>query len=253
MLDLLGIGAQKAGTSWLFRWLGAHPRISFPAGKEVHFWDKKRDRGIDWYRGLFSADDGKLHGEITPAYSCLSSESIAECHGTFPGLRLVYLLRNPIDRAWSAAKMELQRKHPEMIVFPDGWFIEEFRSGDSLARGDYETCLKNWLRFYRQDQLLVLRFEELVENPASLLAKCCLHLGVEPLDSPYESLLRAKEFVGLPEPLRPSLLAVLHEIYDEKIRSLQGFLGWDFGEWLDSHNAETFDSTAASLMGVPNL
>ena len=81
MLDFLGIGAQKAGTSWLFRWLGAHPRISFPAGKEVHFWDKKRDRGIDWYRGLFDADDGKLHGEITPAYACLSPESIAECHG----------------------------------------------------------------------------------------------------------------------------------------------------------------------------
>jgi hypothetical protein len=253
MLDFLGIGAQKAGTSWLFRWLGAHPRISFPAGKEVHFWDKKRDRGIDWYRDLFSADDGKLHGEITPAYACLPPESIAECHGAFPGLRLFYVLRNPIDRAWSAAKMELQRKHPEIIEFPDGWFIEEFRSSGSLARGDYETCLKNWLRFYRPDQLLVLRFEDLVENPASLLAKCFSHLGLEPLEFPCESLLRAKEFEGFPEPLRPSLLPVLHEIYDEKIRSLERFLGLDLSGWMEFQNAKTFDSTATSLMGVPNL
>jgi hypothetical protein len=233
MLDFLGIGAQKAGSTWLFRQLSAHPRLSFPAGKEVHFWDKRRAKGIDWYRNLFSAEDGKLHGEITPAYACLPLETIAECHGAFPGLRLVYTLRNPIDRAWSAAKMVLQRKHPGMVDAPDDWFIEEILSEDSLARGDYETCLKNWLRLYGEDQLLVLRFEELVESPASVLAKCWVQLGVEAPRSIEEHMLRRKVREGCPEPIRPTLLPLLHEIYDEKIRSLQGFLGWDLRRWLE--------------------
>jgi hypothetical protein len=233
MLDFLGIGAQKAGTTWLFRQLSAHPRLSFPAGKEVHFWDKRRAKGIDWYRNLFSAEDGKLHGEITPAYACLPLETIAECHGAFPGLRLVYTLRNPIDRAWSAAKMNWQKRHPGVIDVPDEWFIREIRSKDSLARGDYETCLKNWLRFYKEDRLLVLRFEELIDNPASLLSKCWIHLKLESSQSFEEDLLRGKVREGVPEPIRQSLLPMLHEIYDGKIRSLQRFLGQDLSLWLD--------------------
>ena len=237
MLDFLGIGAQKAGTSWLQRWLAEHPRLSFPAGKEVHFWDVHRSRGIDWYRGLFPDDDGKLCGEITPAYACLPPETIAECHTAFPDLRLMYILRNPIDRAWSAAKMEWLRQRPGEGDAPDDWFIEEFRSDRSLSRGDYETSLDNWLRFYGKDQLLVLRFEELVDHPASFLAKCCRHVGVAPLPCADESVLHAKEFAGPPDPIRPALHQVLLAIYGEKIRSLQGRLGQDLSSWLESADA----------------
>jgi hypothetical protein len=233
MLDFLVIGAQKAGTTWLFRQLAAHPCIAFPAGKEVHYWNKCHSRGIDWYRELFNADGGKLHGEITPAYACLPPETIAECHGAFPGLRLVYTLRNPIDRAWSAAKMALTKAQMQMSEASDQWFADHFLSRGSVQRGDYEVCLKNWLRFYHEDQLLVLRFEELAGNPASYLDKCWKHLGVEPMVLSDESTLREPEFAGLPDPIRPSLLPLLHEIYDEKIRSLQGFLGWDLRKWLE--------------------
>jgi hypothetical protein len=233
MLNFLGIGAQKAGTTWLHRSLAEHPRISFPSGKEVHFWDIHRSKGIDWYRGLFSKEDEKLQGEITPAYACLLPGTIEECHGTFPGLRLFYTLRNPIERAWSAANMALARAEMQIEEASDQWFADHLLSRGSIMRGDYEVCLKNWLRFYRQDQLLVLRFEELAGNPASYLDKCWKHLKVEPMSLSEESTLREPEFAGLPDPIRPSLLPILHEIYDEKIRSLQGFLGWDLRKWLE--------------------
>jgi len=73
MIEFLGIGAQKAGTSWLYEKMSLHPHLAFPGGKEVHFWDKKIKLGIEWYRSRFSGHkfDGKVCGEITPAYSIL--------------------------------------------------------------------------------------------------------------------------------------------------------------------------------------
>ena len=91
MLDFLGIGAQKAGTSWLFEALGLHPQLRFPAGKEVHFWDAQRTNGLEWYRALFPAQPtGVKSGEITPAYGFLSVDVIGEIREFNPALRMVY-------------------------------------------------------------------------------------------------------------------------------------------------------------------
>ena len=109
MLDFLGIGAQKAGTTWLYEQLRLHPDISFPAGKEVHFWDLQYERGIEWYRPLFTHDKCKCLGEITPAYAMLSKVHIEEIRDINPSLKIIYILRNPIHRAWSSALMALKR------------------------------------------------------------------------------------------------------------------------------------------------
>lgn len=244
MLDFLVIGAQKTGTTWLFRKLrNHHQKISFPGGKEVHFWDLYRARGTDWYVNLLSKPDGKLHGDMTPAYAVLPPEVIAECHALFPNLRLIYTIRDPAERAWSAAKMDATRAGMKVADVPDDWFISHFRSAGSLARGDYESCIRNWLHFYEEEQLLILRFEEIMEDPASYLGKCFNHLGLETIYAPKVSSfadpdysdddeLRKKAREGSPEPLRPSLRPALREIYDVQIRSLSKCLGQDFADWL---------------------
>ncbi len=53
MIDFLGIGAQKCGTTWLYERLAQHPQVRFPAGKEIHFWDHHLDRGINWWIAQF--------------------------------------------------------------------------------------------------------------------------------------------------------------------------------------------------------
>lgn len=244
MLDFLVIGAQKTGTTWLYRQFGKHhQKISFPGGKEVHFWDLFRARGMDWYVNLLSKPDGRLHGDMTPAYAVLPPEVIAECHGLFPNLRLIYTIRDPAERAWSAAKMDATRAGMKVADVPDDWFISHFRSTGSLARGDYETCIRNWLHFYEEDQLLILRFEEIMEDPASYLGKCFNHLGLETIyaskvlssaDPDYsdDEELRTKVREGSREPLRPSLRPALREIYDVQIRSLSKCLRQDFADWL---------------------
>ena len=232
MLHFVGIGAQKAGTTWLYEMLRQHPEISFPAGKEVHYWDKHRHRGLSWYRALFDVQDGHMHGEITPAYSSLPREVVAEVANALPDLKMMLIMRNPIDRAWSAARMVLHRESRDPDEVPDEWFVGQFRDPDSLARGDYETCIRNWRSAFPDDRLLVLTFDQLAADPAGLLARCLEHLGVESGAVSAMRGLGTPVHAGDARPLRPSLRAELRALYSDRIRSLARYLGADFGSWM---------------------
>jgi LPS sulfotransferase NodH len=234
MLDFLGIGAQKAGTTWLYEALAAHPAIGFPAGKEIHFWDQGRSRGTAWYRALFEgAPPGVKCGEITPAYAILPLEAIREIRTLNAALRVVYTLRNPIERAWSQAVMWVAREGRSVQATPDEWFVTHFRSSHSRMRGDYETCLRNWRSVFGE-QVLVLRYETLCQDPRGYLYACCRHVGVDPARyAPGQpTVLGQKVFGGSPDPLRASLRPVLEEIYAERIRSLAAYLGTKLDDWL---------------------
>lgn len=232
MLHFVGIGAQKAGTTWLYEMLRQHPDISFPAGKEVHFWDKHRHRGLSWYTQLFDVPDGCVHGEITPAYSALPRAVIAQVASALPDLRMILVMRNPIERAWSAARMVLHREGRAPSEISDEWFVAQFRHPDSLARGDYETCIRNWRSAFPDGQLLVLTFDQLAEDPAGLVVRCLEHLGVEPSHVSTMHGLGARVHAGADEPLRPSLQATLRALYSSRIRSLEHYLRTDFSAWM---------------------
>jgi hypothetical protein len=235
MLDFLGIGAQKTGTTWLCEALAAHPAVRFPAGKEVHFWDWHRAKGVDWYRGLFAdSPPGVKSGEITPAYALLPADAIREIRSLNPALRVLYTLRNPIERAWSAALMVMQRGGMTIDEASDAWFIDHFRSQNSRSRGDYEPCLRNWRSVIGEEPLLVLRYEALCADPRAYLDACCRHLGVDAgfYGPQHEALLQRRVYAGPQAPLRASLRPVLLELYADKIRALGKYLGTDLGAWL---------------------
>lgn len=233
MLHFIGIGAQKAGTTWLYEILSRHPGIAFPAGKEVHFWDAYFDRGRPWYDACFPDTPGCLNGEITPAYAMLPAERIAQIRQAYPHLRLFYILRNPIQRAWSSAIMALGRAEMSPDEASDQWFIDHFRSAGSLARGDYAGCLQNWRQYFATDQLLVLFYEQIREDPAALLGACLDHLGVARGNFLVEARehMRQRVFAGPGHVLRPSLLPALREIYYPGIDHLSLLLDRDMSHW----------------------
>lgn len=233
MLNFIGIGAQKCGTTWLQRTLARHPDIAFPGGKEVHFWDQHYARGLDWYRHLF-ADNSKLNGDITPAYGFLPLQKIQEARALTPDARLIYLIRNPLERAWSSARMALARAEMTHDEASDQWFIDHFRSRGSLARGDYETCIKNWRSVFPPEQLLIVRFEEICFDPVGVANRCLEHIRVarHPFSQDELPALQQKQFEGDGAPLRATLLAPLHALYDGKIRSLSDYLDIDLSDWL---------------------
>ncbi len=135
VVDFLGIGAQKGGTTWLYRQLLRHPQVAFPRGKELHYWNRRRlPLPDEWVQRLQPASrqtaDGRpiRTGEITPAYAILPESRIGAIREVCPEIRLFMSLRNPIERAWSAALMRLARAGRRLEDTGDDWFLEEFRS-----------------------------------------------------------------------------------------------------------------------------
>lgn len=231
MLRFLGIGAQKCGTSWLYGALARQPNIAFPAGKEVHFWDRPGGRSVGWYSQLFS-DSSKTNGEITPAYGYIPVEVIRRIHHGFPDVRLIYLIRNPIERAWSSARMALSRAEMTHQDASDQWFIDHFNSKGSLARGDYETCIRQWRSVFGREPLLVIRYEAIVNDPLAVVKTCMAHLGkVYHFNEQDDEKFSQTVFKGDGVSLRPSLFSELSKIYGNRIASLSQYLDEDFSSW----------------------
>lgn len=171
-------------------------------------------------------------GEITPAYAILPRPVIAECRHFFPELRLIYIIRNPLDRAWSHANIDARVSGLDTATLPDARFLEHFRSAESLTRGDYETCLRNRLAEYSEEQLLILFFEELALSQASFLAKCCRHLDLANIYGGEQPSTRQRIFEGPSGRIRPSLHAALRQMYSRKVSTLGTFLKKDLSAWL---------------------
>lgn len=225
-LDFLGIGGQKCATTWLYHWLAGHPEIAMPRPKELQFWDNHYDRGLAWYRDIFAAlPEDKKRGEISPDYAILPPDRIREIRRHYPALRLIFIARDPVERAWSAALMDLKDSGRTPADVPHQWYVANFLSRRSRARGDYETCLRNWLSAYPPESLLLLRYESVRDEPRLLLKRCAEHIGVDPdfYDRVPEERFRKKWNEGsgaLPSPL---LAATLESLYHDQWRRFQRF------------------------------
>lgn len=234
--DFLGIGAQKAGTTWIHAQLARHPGVWLPPEKELHFWNRRRDQGLDWYRSLFAqAPASALAGEITPAYAILPDAAIGEIRAAIPDARLIFSIRNPVERAWSSALMALGRAEMTLGDASDQWFIDHFMSRGSRARGDYEACLRAWYAHYPPDAVAIVRFDDIVRDPRAVLARLAAHLGLDP--APFAAIpdadLSERVNAGPGETIPAHLAAFLAEYYAPKIRSLERFIGCGLAEWLE--------------------
>lgn len=232
--DFVGIGAQKAATTWLFKRLCMHPEIYFPSGKEIHFWDQrdKKDRPLKAYEAIFSGYQithiGGKTGEITPAYMTVSDARLREFSEMAPDVRLLVILRNPIDRAISAAAQVARthgivpgRRHP---LF----------SAATTEAGLYGRHLARWLQYFPPERLHVITHEDIRKNAVEVLRGVSRHIGVDPdvynLIDP--SLLNA---TTSPSPNRIKVTedqrTRLKRIYHKDVASLEKLLGRTFG-WL---------------------
>jgi hypothetical protein len=177
--DFLGIGAQKAGTTWLWENLRRHPEIFLPDKKELHYFDNKFDRSLRYYTNRFEEARGRIKGEITPAYGILPRERIGFIRAIMPRVRLILLMRDPVERAWSQAVMDLVvRSGRAFEEVPESEFLAFLESERSVSRGLYCRMLDNWLGSFPSEQLYVGFFEDIRERPRELISEIFAHLGV---------------------------------------------------------------------------
>lgn len=192
-VDFLVIGAQKSGTTSLFKYIENHPRIYVPPQKEVNFFANadRYSKGLDWYIENFFRGVGeeKLWGEVCPSYMGYSSAP-AYIRETCPNVKLIAILRNPIDRAYSHHRMTVRRETetrsfgravkvlaesrveaPESKVLDDSPFLLDF--------GFYGKSLGRYLRHFERERFLILFQEDLTARPEETLVELFSFLGVD--------------------------------------------------------------------------
>lgn len=182
-VGFIGIGAQKCASTWLHDVLVDHPELALPGHvKEVNYFSYNYDRGRQWYERRFnSSSDDALCGEVSPSY--LHTPGVVDRVADYnPAMRMILIARDPIVRALSNHKHELRIGN---IHGDDKSF--EFGLDNNAAyveQGLYAKHLGDWLVRFPAEQILVLKFDEVVVHPDKVLAKVCEFLKV---DTDYES------------------------------------------------------------------
>ena len=246
-VSFLIAGVQKGGTTALFHYLYDQPSIQMAPMKEVHFFDD--DDGVDWsapdYSALdaaFPALDERLRGEATPIYlywpPCLPR--IARYN---PAMKLIFLFRDPIHRAWSQWKMDLARGFE---TEPFAWCIREGRARvDSpqapgfhrvysyVERGFYARQIDRLLEVFPREQLLFLSSDALDNDLDATLGQVCAFLGVPTPQSatPQRRNESAKD-IDYGQTLTDDDVAYLREIYADDLARFAMLTRLPVSHWL---------------------
>lgn len=215
----LGIGTQKAGTTWLYRQCLAHPQIFMPIQKEIHFFNRYFDKGSEWYERFFPDKEiRKTHkavGEFSPYYleDPDTPERIAETLGT--SCKFIVMLRNPVDRLYSDWKMNaiFHNPPPSMEEYTD-------RQSSHFRRGCYAPQLRPYFERFPKENFLILIYEELFSSPEATkaaLEEIARFLNVDPaLFREEEAAKIVNETAGRPRFQKLYLFAAALRIWLEK-------------------------------------
>jgi hypothetical protein len=229
--DFLIIGGKKCGTTSLYFLLAQHPLVDPAAKKELHFFNRHFDAGIEWYRRCFLTPrwkDGRrsITGEATPEYLTHPSAPKRAVE-VIPQVRLIALLRNPVDRAYSDYQQAV-RGGRESRTFEEA--MEYANLADAprnyLSKSIYVDQLKRWSTFFSEEQLLVLKSEDFFEHPQQTL-KAVLDFLELPDWEPRAWEIRKKG--RYEQGIDLSTRRTLEEYFEPHNRRLYDYLGVDFG------------------------
>ncbi|MEL6160501.1 MAG: sulfotransferase domain-containing protein [Cyanobacteria bacterium J06623_5] len=288
----LGIGAHKAGTSWLYEQLITHPDVYMPPKKEIHFFDRstkylspnilsvsspflrpwtleKKDlsttlhdslrigkllltgdlKQADWLRrwifGYYSEEwyvdlfrQTKPHqvcGEITPSYSMLEPEDIARIKALNPEIKLLFMLRDPVDRAWSNIRFGVGKGRLQANLESTDEIIATLKQPGVVLRGDYERTLNNYLQYFDASQMLICFYEAIKYDPVGLMADITSFLDIPPFATDaidHKRRVNSSKPRQMPKAVRDYLV----ETYAPSIDRLAGALGSYAEGWKMRHS-----------------
>lgn len=244
--DFLGVGTQKGGTTSLQKALERHPNVFLPRSKELHYFTLHSSQGVAWYRAQFAAATATQQcGEITPYY-LFHPEAPHRIHALLPAVRLIVLLRDPVERALSQVfharrlgfePLELEAAlaaEPERLAGADQRLATPGSRDDShqkhsyVSRSRYELQLARYEALFDPQQLLVLRSEDLFAEPERIWQQIQAFLGLAPVPLPAP-LERANAGQGEAAAVSPSIRSRLRDQLAPTAAAIRSRYGFDWG------------------------
>ena len=173
-VDFIGIGVQKAATSWLFQCLLEHPEVRGGKAKETNYFNHRYVFGEAWYHGLFEFGEW-ITGEFSTLY--FFDKNVPErIHRYNPNAKLILSLRNPIDRAFSQHQHEVRRDRLPVELYD---FSEAIKFNETyIEQGRYATHLEHFLHYYSLEQIFIALYDDVVSNPDQVLRELFCFLGI---------------------------------------------------------------------------
>jgi len=247
------VGAQKCGTTSLYKYLIQHPCVLSAKEKEVHFFSDKFDKGYSWYAKQFpslfskyshflSCPQGAITGEATPYY-IFHPHAARRIHAWTPNARIIMMLRNPVDRAFSHYRYHVKLGVEELsfsdaidaeptrlagefekMQSDENYQSENYKLYSYLKRGIYIEQLTPWFELFPKEQILVIQSEEFFSDPKLSFNKTLEFLKL----SQYEISSFKKFNEGKQKSIDDETRKLLVEYYKPYNQRLYDLLGLDF-------------------------
>jgi Sulfotransferase domain len=249
--EFIIIGSGKCGTTFLYEYLMKHPQILHAYTKEVHYFDHNFKESLEWYKAHFPLiknakrlekrlKDRVITGEATPYYMAhpLVPSRIANL---FPNIKIIVLLRNPIDRAYSQYNMVKHEYKHETLSFKDAILHEDNRISSEynqlkksdnhfsfnhifysyIHRGLYALHLENWFNHFKRDQFLFIKSEDLFSSPSEKYDQVLHFLGVQAFTPNVFEKVNSRKYLSMDFDTK-EYLSELFRPHNETLRSLIG-------------------------------
>ena len=268
--DFFCVGAQKAGTGWLYEQLREHPDFWMPPLKELHYFDrlgrprrrKRQDRlqrarksvrddrdlrfldrmenmstqsGLDLasYAALFEPKGALISGDITPGYSALPHETVAQVMAHFPQSKVIFIARDPVERAWSQLSMWV--RHGIIMPFGESDFdlvTRHLQKPEVAARSYPSEIVVCWRKYVSPESFGLYFFDDLKRAAAEVRRNIIQFLGGD-ATRPSGNLAvdhnpkAAKEKIRLTDEMR----AHLAKFFERELKACASELGGPAQEW----------------------
>ena len=244
--DFLIIGPQRTGTTWLYYNLRTHPQIFFSRPKEIFYFNllnmpdfpRYQSNELAWYLNFFYENPvgylwknikalknyqefykPQIRGEATASYAAMDVEIIRDLVSLKPDIKIILMIRNPIDRAWSHAKLHLLRhSNKKFAEISEQDFNDFFNHPYNLSCGVYTKMINNWSAFLKKENFFIGFYDDIEKRPEELLSNIFSFLGIDN-DSKYNKFARAffnaTESIKIPEKYSELLENIFQNEIDE--------------------------------------
>ena len=244
--DFFCIGPQRTGSTWLHANLVRHPEILMHRDKETFFFstlgepsnprfrypmledylDSFRDTPGEFFLKTYHAlrrcgcfYNHRIRGESTASYCVLGDDVLEDIRWLNPSLKILMLLRDPVERAWSHANKDLVRDTGKPAT--ESQYLDFFSRPDQLARADYQGIIERWRGFLKPGNILLAPSTRIESDPAGLVSDVLKFFGAKNIQPASSRHLYSRQNPTSGNQMPLKLQTELEKILDFRIESFQ--------------------------------